>query len=87
MRCRVAAYSTAKARAAPARTRSRGTVSAAASPATARRQAVNRSSTATLADPGSKTTVAAARLIEPATGLPASTSARPVTISSDAVTG
>jgi hypothetical protein len=55
--------------------------------ATVRRDAAKRSSTATTAAPGSKTTVAAARLIDPATGLPDSMSARPVAMSSDAVTG
>jgi hypothetical protein len=83
----VAAYSTAKARAAPARIRSRSTGIVAASVATVRRAAANRSSTWTAADPGAKTTVAAARLIEPATGVPASISARPVARSSDALTG
>jgi hypothetical protein len=52
-----------------------------------RRQAAKRSLTATLAAVGSKTTVAAARHIEPATGLPASMRSRPVDVCSDAVTG
>jgi hypothetical protein len=39
-----------------------------------------------LADDGSKTTVAAARHIDPATALPASMRSRPVEVCSDAVT-
>jgi hypothetical protein len=82
----VAAYSTAKARAAPARTCSRGTGSAAASVATVRRPAAKDALIVTFASDGSKTTVAAARLIDPATGAPCSMSARPALVSSAAVT-
>ena len=57
--------------------------------ATVRRLAANDALMVTFAAAGSKTTVAAARLIDPATGAPRSISVRPGSsaVSSGAVTG